>query len=63
MIRQGVCLIVVLSCLAIGSAQQTGGDEARFEAVKQYWEWSPYFGVDGLEFPLLQYQPGNRFKR
>jgi hypothetical protein len=61
MMRQGVCLIVVLSCLAIGSAQQTRGDGGRVEAVKRYWEWSSYFGVDGLEFPLVKYQPGKSF--
>jgi hypothetical protein len=57
-----VCLMVALSSLAIGSAQQTDDDEARFEAVKQYWEWSSYFGLDGLDFPSLKYQPGMNFQ-
>jgi hypothetical protein len=61
MIRKSVGLILVLGFLAIGSAQ-TGEDQARFEAVKQYWEWSSYFGVDGLDFPLLKYQPGKSFQ-
>lgn len=62
MTRVGMCLIMVLTSLAIGFAQQAGEDEARFESVKQYWEWSSYFGVDGLDFPLIKYQPGKSFQ-
>ncbi len=57
MMTKSVFLIAVLTSLAMTSGQEAGEDQARFEAVKQYWEWSSYFGVDGLEFPLLEYQP------
>jgi len=62
MIRKSVCLIIVLAYLSIGSAQQSGEDQVRFEAVKQYWEWSSYFGLDGLDFPSLKYQAGRSFQ-
>lgn len=34
----------------------------RFAAVKRYWEWSAYWGIDGLDFPQATYRPGRSFR-
>jgi len=34
----------------------------RFAAVKRYWEWSSYWGIDGLNFPQAVYSPGKSFR-
>lgn len=34
----------------------------RFTAVKRYWEWSSYWGIDGLDFPQAVYRPGKSFR-
>jgi hypothetical protein len=33
----------------------------RYKAVTRYWEWSNYFGPDGLDYPGARYRPGRSF--
>lgn len=49
-----------LVLLVIGS--QVAYAEDRFTAVKHYWEWSAYWGFEGLDFPLAQYRAMTSFK-
>ncbi len=44
----------------LSGAQVVSAD--RFAAVKRYWEWSSYWGIDGLDFPLAGYRPGKSFR-
>lgn len=34
----------------------------RFAAVKRYWEWSSYWGIDGLDFAQAVYRTGRSFR-
>jgi hypothetical protein len=60
-LRRILSLVMVIGWAAIAVAQLSPNDEVRFAAVKHYWEWSSYFGVDGVDFPGARYQPGMSF--
>src|SRR5262249_628330 len=47
--------------LLILGAKAASADE-RFDAVKRYWEWSAYWRLEGLDFPLATYKPGLTIK-
>jgi hypothetical protein len=63
-LKKGISLfLVILTILIVRSqASQTNEDERRFERIKNYWEWSSYFGVDGVDFPAGRYQEGKTFR-
>ena len=47
--------------LVVAVSAQANLDLKRFDAISNYWEWSSYFGVDGLDFPLAKYREGSSF--
>jgi hypothetical protein len=61
--RIGVARLVFVISLSIASVipAQTSSDAKRFDAISNYWEWSSYFGINGLDFPATQYRNGLSF--
>jgi hypothetical protein len=52
---------VLIIAVAVVASAQTGVEAKRFEAIRNYWEWSSYLGVNGLDFPFASFRSGSSF--